>query len=72
MVKRNYQIFILIGVCLILAFLFWNGRRVEGFEAPPEVVAPDVKLADIPIIKDIWIINLNKFLSRPHSKTYLN
>jgi hypothetical protein len=65
MVKRDYQIFILIGVCMIVAFLFWNRSTfIEGFEAPPEVVVPDVKIEDIKIIKDVWIINLDKSKDR--------
>ena len=40
---------------------------MEGFEAPPPVEAPDVQLADIPVIKDVWIINLDKSKDRWNS-----
>jgi len=37
---------------------------MEGFEPPPPVVKPQKKLEDIPIIKDVWIINLDKSKER--------
>lgn len=59
---RNY-IFIFI-VCIVLIFLY---RRafVEGFEDPPApAVAPLKKLDEIPILKSVWIINLDKSKER--------
>jgi len=65
MVKRNYQIFVFIGVCILVALFFCSKRLLmEGFEPPPPVVKAQVKLEDIPIIKDVWIINLDKSKER--------
>ena len=64
MVKRNYQIYIIIGVCILLALFFCSKPLIEGFEPPPPVVKPQLKLENIPIIKDVWIINLDKSKER--------
>jgi len=45
-------------------FLNYAYPYVEGFEAPTPVVSPLKKLADIPVIKDVWIINLDKSKER--------
>ena len=60
--KSKYTKYILLIVFLVVIALIYTGRFVEGFEAPPvtHTVPEALKLDDIPILKDVWIINLDK------------
>jgi hypothetical protein len=53
-------------VLLILALVYINYKAniSEGFEAPPSKTPVAKELKDIPIIKDVWIINLDKSKER--------
>jgi GR25 family glycosyltransferase involved in LPS biosynthesis len=64
--KSKYTKYILLIVFLVVIALIYTGRFVEGFEAPPvtHTVPEALKLDDIPILKDVWIINLDKSKER--------
>jgi hypothetical protein len=57
---NNIAIFIIF--CIVLYLIF--NDNIEGFEQPAPVTKPLKQLADIPIVKDVWIINLDKSKDR--------
>lgn len=63
MAKKNTFLYFIIF--LIIVLLYFAFKFKEGFENPPDPPPPGpLKLADIPIIKDVWIINLDKSKER--------
>jgi len=66
MAKREtlYVYFLYIAVIFVLIAIYLNTGTREGFEEPPQP-PPTLKAAkDIPILKDVWIINLDKSKER--------
>jgi hypothetical protein len=53
----------LILFIIVLLYLYQQ-NLFEGFEAPPAKPVTPKKLDDIPVIKDVWIINLDKSKDR--------
>lgn len=52
-------------ILFILVLLYLKYRiTLEGFEAPPAKPDTPKKLDDIPVMKDVWIINLDKSKER--------
>ena len=52
-------------ILFILALLYLKYQMtLEGFEAPPAKPTTLKQIDDIPIIKDVWIINLDKSKDR--------
>jgi GR25 family glycosyltransferase involved in LPS biosynthesis len=52
-------------ILFIIALLYlYQQNLFEGFEAPPAKPVTPKKLDDIPVIKNVWIINLDKSKER--------
>jgi hypothetical protein len=61
---KKYIFFVYIIILLVVIGLL-SYKVKENFENPPDPAPPKpLKMADIPVIKDVWIINLDKSKER--------
>lgn len=66
MAKRDnlYVYFLYMAIIILFIAIYFNMETREGFEEPPDAAPAKKAAKDIPILKDVWIINLDKSKDR--------